>query len=186
MLEQLRGILREKSQLWSLVDVGPLTLRIWGPTRDLPGPGEAITLWTHLTTGDTLTIYGFPDPREREVFLRLLRVPGIGPQTALRILATHSVEEILQAVDAEDVSFFSRISGVGKKRAIRILSELKSEGISTVREAPVLPSRVVDALIHLGFSAQEARQVLRNVMAEDPQADEETLLRKALQKRSPA
>lgn len=184
MLERIQGVLREKGHIWALVDVGPITLRILGPTYHLPNVGERVVFWTYLTAGESLTLYGFQSQEEREVFLQLLKVPGIGPQTALRILTQHSVEEIHQAVEREDIQFFSRISGVGKKRAVRILSELKGSLISKTLDR--LPSSLVNALIHLGLSPQEARDTLLQVLQEIPDADEETLLRKALQKRSPS
>ncbi len=179
MIERIEGEVLERGHIWVLLKVGPLVLRIWTVSRGIPEPGKPAALWTHLVVGDAMNLYGFADPRDRELFHRLLKIPGVGPQTALRILAEAPAETLLQAVADGDVRFFSRISGVGKKRALRILSELKDEVI-----LPAVPSGILDALIALGLSPQEAREALSEAMKEVPEGDEEALLRKALEIRS--
>ncbi len=179
MIERIEGEVLERGHIWVLLKVGPVVLRIWTVPRGLPDPGQRTALWTHLVVGEALNLYGFTDSRDRELFLRLLKIPGVGPQTALRILAEAPAEILLQAVADGDVHFFSRISGVGKKRAMRILSELKDEVV-----LPEVPSGVLDALVALGLSPQEARKALNEALKEVPEGDEETLLRKALEIRS--
>lgn len=181
MIERLEGEVVERGHLWVLLKVGPVVFRVWTVPRDLPPAGSRASFWTHLVMGDAPALYGFQSLPERDLFLRLLKIPGIGPQTALRILAESTLEELHQAVASGDTRFFSRIPGVGKKRALRILAELKEDLTLPAQ----VPSSVLEALIALGLSPREAREALHTALREHPETDEETLLRRALELRSP-
>jgi len=180
VIERIEGEVLDLSHVRVLLKVGPVVLRIWTVPRGIPDRGKHATLWTHLVVGDSLDLYGFADLQDREIFLRLLKIPGVGPQTALRVLAEAPAEALLQAVAKDDTRFFSRIPGVGKKRALRILAELKDEAV-----LPPAPSGVFEALIALGLTPREAREALHEAMKEIPEGDEAALLRKALELRSP-
>ena len=158
-------------------------------------PGQGVRLTTYLQISESgVALFGFLDERERELFLKITTIKGIGGRTGMTILSVLSAEEIVRAVALADVDFFTRVPGVGRKTAERLCFELKNslskEFTSTLQTAgaPVLPSRVADtvgdALRALGFGQSDAAAALnlvRAALAEDfDKLDEEALLKAAL------
>jgi Holliday junction DNA helicase RuvA len=132
---------------------------------------------------DALQLYGFADAAERELFVELLSVNGVGPKVALAIVSGSPADELRRAIALEDAARFQAIPGVGKKTAERIVLELKEK---LGAEAPIrLPSRPAssshlvarDALVELGFTVAEAEQALAAV---DPDLPPEERVRQAL------
>lgn len=147
--------------------------------------GEKIGLFTSLVIReDAWSLYGFPTEDEQRYFNLLLGVNGVGPRTALMILSTLNVETIRRAVLGEQVDVLSRVPGVGKKTAQKILLSLQGKvGGGGILEGAVLSDvdgEVIDALTSLGYSVVEAQTALQSIPKNTPQNVEERL-RAALQ-----
>jgi Holliday junction DNA helicase RuvA len=117
---------------------------------------------------DQITLYGFATLPELEFFEMLLTVSGVGPKSAVGIMSLASVDMIKSAIVSEDPSVFTKVSGIGRKTAERVILELKGKLKDQVDAAPVAKehSDTMDALIALGYSEQEARGALKNIPAD--------------------
>ena len=146
--------------------------------------GEEITIETYLVVReDALELYGFASNAERELFKQCLSVSGVGPRTALHLLALGSVEEITIAIGRGDVDYLTKVSGIGKKTAERVVVELKSKVAKGIKDAggPVVTdalSDVIDALVTLGYSVLQAREVVKKLDSNGKNSEQ--LLREAL------
>ena len=138
----------------------------------LPATGNKMTLFTHLVVReDAHLLYGFATDEERQLFRQLLRVSGVGARTALAVLSGLSVPELHQTVAMQDTSRLTRVPGIGKKTAERLMLELKDRLSGTIRteDAAVAPNARGDALralLALGYSEKEANAALSNVSTE--------------------
>lgn len=146
--------------------------------------GSDITIDTYLSVKeDALDLFGFGSVAEKELFKNFLTVSGVGPKTALHLLSIGSVEEITLAIGRGDLDYLTKVSGVGKKTAERLIVELKSKVAKGMSDAGVVIkndalSDVMDALVTLGYSVLEARDVVKAI---DPKGkNSEQLLRAAL------
>jgi holliday junction DNA helicase RuvA len=191
----------------AVVEVGGFGVAVVCTAGTLAGlsVGDVATLATSLVVReDSLTLYGFSDADEREVFEQLQTVAGVGPRLAQAALAVHSPDEVRRAVATEDLHALIKVPGIGRKGAQRIVLELKDRlgpprGSAPVRGGTVvLPggradwqAQVHQALLGLGWSAREADEAVAAVAAEltgDPAetADVAVLLRSALRSLSRA
>ena len=131
MIGRIQGILIEKSPPAVLVDVQGIGYQIDVPMSsfyDLPALGEKVTLLTEfIVREDAQLLYGFLSATEREAFRLLIKISGVGPRTALSILSGLSVEDLAQAVAAQESIRLTRVPGIGKKTAERLLLELKGK-----------------------------------------------------------
>lgn len=133
---------------------------------------------------EVLDLYGFANNRERELFKLFISVSGVGPKTALRFFELGSAEEISLGISRGDVSYLTKVSGIGRKIAERIVVELQSKVKKDITDAGGVPvgdalSEILDALVALGYSTLEAREVVKQL---DPKGKKsEQLLREALQ-----
>lgn len=153
----------------------------------LSSVGSDILLNTYLVIKeDSHSLYGFANLAEKELFKNFLSVSGVGPKTALHLLELGSVEEITLAIGRSDVDYLTKVSGIGKKTAERIVVELKNKVAKGMSDAGVkLPAGdmmgdVIDALVTLGYSALQARDVIKKIDASGKNSEQ--LLREALQK----
>jgi len=140
---------------------------------------ENILLWIHThVREDTLDLYGFLDQQELEFFEMLINVSGIGPKGALSILGIASIETLKKAIGTGDIAYLTKISGIGKKTAEKIIIELRDK-IITSKTGTSLQEEldVLEALKSLGYSQGEAREVLKKV---SPNTDTNTKIREAL------
>lgn len=146
--------------------------------------GYDVTLEVYLSVKeDALDLFGFAGPAERELFKNFLTVSGIGPKTALHLLSLGSVEEITLAIGRGDVEYLTKVSGIGKKTAERIVVELKSKVAKDMRDAGVsiqsdALSDVIDGLITLGYSVLQAREAAKQLNPNGKTSEQ--LLREAL------
>ena len=164
MIGRLHGTLLDKSPPQILLDVGGVGYEVDVPMStlyDLPAVGQAVTLLIHtVIREDAHLLYGFATAAERGTFRELLKISGIGPRIALAVLSGLSVSEIAQAVTQQDTARFTRVPGIGKKTAERLLLELKGKlgadlgGAATAAAGSA--SDVLQALIALGYSEREA------------------------------
>lgn len=167
---------------------GGVGLQVFVPnaTRDRHRAGDTISLNTQLIVRqDLLALYGFETREEREYFNLLLGVDGIGPKLALGILSVLSPDAIRRAVFHEQPEVFSRVSGVGKKTAQKILLQLQDKvqaipGLEPMSLPSDLDTQVIDALTTLGYSVVEAQSAIQSIPRDAP-ADVGERLRLALQ-----
>ncbi len=142
---------------------------------------------------DSVTLYGFLEPFERELFSRLLGASGVGPKVALAMLSTYSAQRLARALAEKDVNALKQVSGVGKKTAERIVLELadKVEDLAVGAAGPdgsgtgTAPGaqEAVAALVALGYSFVDADSAVRGALAEGDAAGTDELVRRALAKR---
>jgi holliday junction DNA helicase RuvA len=171
MIVFLEGTLEFKGEKFVAVRVSGVGYKIFvGPdTRQkLPEKGINVKIWTHLhIREDSHELYGFFHYAELEFFEMLIAIPGIGPKGALGILAIAPLDTLKRAVAAGDTTYLTRVSGIGRKIAEKVVLELKDKlagkGISV--EAPELQEEAdaLDALVSLGYSQREAREALSAV-----------------------
>jgi holliday junction DNA helicase RuvA len=127
--------------------------------------GEEVVVETYLhVREDALQLYGFGSTEERELFVHLLSVNGVGPKVALAIVSGSSPSELRKAIALEDTKRFEAIPGIGKKTAQRVVLELKEKlGAAVESEAPVADLVARDALVELGWTMQDAERALAGV-----------------------
>lgn len=192
MIARISGILLQKAPPTILVDCQGIGYEIdvsMGTFYNLPSIGEKITLFTHLAVReDAHLLYGFASQEERDLFRQLIRISGIGARTALSLLSGMSVAEMVQAVTLQDTARFSRIPGIGKKTAERLLLELKGklgaslEGVGSAAAQGDNMADILNALIALGYSSKEANAALRQIPADSTVSDGIKLALKSLSK----
>src|SRR3989344_6054752 len=168
MITHIQGIVLDKAERSAVIIVGGLGYKVFltGTTMEKLQKGKEISLWTHLAVReDSQTLYGFPDRDELYFFELLISISGIGPKTALGILNVSTVANIRKAVSTGDTSHLTKVSGIGKKIADKIVLELKGKfgadedsGISLRDEVDAL-----EALKAIGFGHKEARDALKEV-----------------------
>jgi holliday junction DNA helicase RuvA len=190
MIGSLRGTVLDRAVTGEvLVEVGGVGYRVLvAPSAlvELGDIGSTVLVHTHLhVREDALTLYGFPTREERQCFEALLGAHGVGPALALAILSVHRPDSLQRALADDDVEALCLVPGVGKKTAARLLLELKARLDLPVE--PILPpgavvvgsarSEVREALVALGYSFEEVREVLRDL---PPDGDVGLLLKDAL------
>jgi Holliday junction DNA helicase RuvA len=166
MIGRLSGLLLEKNPPQILLDVQGVAYEVDVPMStfyNLPATGERVTLFTHLQVReDAHLLYGFGTDNERRAFRQLLKISGVGARTALSVLSGLSVAELAQAVTLQESGRLTKIPGIGKKTAERLLLELKDKlgaDLTTsvgIHRVPPPSSDVMHALLSLGYSDKEA------------------------------
>lgn len=190
MIGRLRGILAYKSPPWLVIDVGGVGYELEAPMStfyDLPEVGREVTLFTHYAQKeDSVSLYGFLRDNERRLFRDVQKVSGIGAKIALAVLSGVSVDEFARLVQTSDVTALTRIPGIGKKTAERMVVELRDRaanlggGPSGSSPLPQDPqSEAVSALQQLGYKPADAVRMAREATANGD--DVATIIRKALQ-----
>ena len=172
MIGRIKGILLEKAPPQVLVDVNGVGYEIDVPMStlyNLPDAGSEVTLFTHFVVReDAQLLYGFLTKEERALFRLLIRISGIGPKIALSILSGISTPLLSQAVTTQEAGLLTRIPGVGKKTAERIVLELKGK-IDTVISSETADNSsnakhdIVSALLSLGYSDREAQLAVKGL-----------------------
>jgi Holliday junction DNA helicase RuvA len=144
---------------------------------------EARLITAMIVREDSMTLYGFADPDARDLFLMLLGVSGIGPKIALATLAVHDAAGLRKALAGGDVTVLTRVPGIGKRSAERMVLELRDK-MGAVSEPRVnghsVRGPVVEALVGLGFAAKQADDATDKVLADEPEATTSGALRAAL------
>jgi holliday junction DNA helicase RuvA len=193
MIGQLRGRLAEKRPNQVLVDVGGVGYVVQVPLSTYAALGELhaeVTLLIHThVREDALSLYGFVSAREKHFFEMLLSASGVGPALALKILSGMSVEELVPAIRGSDLARLTKIPGVGRKTAERMVVELKDrlETIAAEAEKPAASSPagieadVISALVNLGYDGRAAETAVGEAKREAGTGNFEKLLRGALQ-----
>jgi Holliday junction DNA helicase RuvA len=190
MIGRLEGRLLEKNPPSLLVDVNGVGYEVDVPMStfyQLPAVSERVTLLTHLIVReDAQQLYGFATTAERSAFRELIRISGVGARTALSVLSGLSVTELAQAVTLQEGGRLTRIPGIGKKTAERLLLELKGKlGAdlgSTAAVAGDATADIVHALLALGYNEREAHAAVRQLPAGTGTSDGIRLALKSLAK----
>jgi holliday junction DNA helicase RuvA len=174
MIGKLTGILSEKNPPHVLVDCNGVGYEVDVPMStfyNLPPTGERVSLLTHFVVReDAQILYGFGTPTERQVFRQLIKISGVGPRMALGVLSGMSVDELVQAVSAQEAARLTRVPGIGKKTAERLLLELKgklgADVAMPVAASNAQHSDILQALVALGYSDKEAAAALKSLPAD--------------------
>jgi Holliday junction DNA helicase RuvA len=187
LIARLSGKLAAKQPPQVMVDVGGVAYELDVPMStfySLPATGEPVSLYTHLVVReDAHTLYGFATLEERSAFRQLIRISGIGARTALAVLSGLSVSDLARAVTMQDAALLTRVPGIGKKTAERLLLELKGKlAEATAAAGGQQASDVVNALVALGYSDKEALAAVKGLAPGIPVADAIRAALKALAK----
>lgn len=199
MIAYLSGKLLEKEANWIIIDVGGVGYEVIIPLStfyDLGEIGENISLriYTYVRE-DVLQLFGFKTVRERELFLLLISVSGIGPKSAITALSGMSADEIIGAIRQNNLARLNSIPGVGKKTAERLVIELRDKiaklsAVSTEEmQAEGIPQTsgddvyddAISALVNLGYQRNAAEKALKQAMQEGTEMSVQKLLRRSLQ-----
>lgn len=175
MIGRLKGTLLEKAPPAILLDVSGVGYEVDVPMStfcNLPEAGAEVTLLTHFVVReDAMLLYGFATAAEREAFRALIRISGVGPRIALAVLSGLTVEQLASAVESGEAGLLTRIPGIGKKTAERLILELKGKlkgaafaGLSSAEGAS--RADIVSALGALGYSEREAMSAVKTLPAD--------------------
>ena len=195
MIGRLKGTLIHKQPPWLVVDVHGVGYELEAPMStfyDLPEVGREVSLFTHhAQKEDSVSLYGFLHESERRLFRDVQRVSGIGAKIALAILSGVSVDEFARLVQTGDIAALTRIPGIGKKTAERMVVELRDRAAGLLGDGAGGPSfraagmpadplsEATIALQQLGYKPVEAQRMAKQACSEGDAA--ETIIRKALQ-----
>lgn len=197
MISFIKGILSYQTETSAIVETGGIGYQIYlspNTLAKLPQIGYEVKLFTYMSVReDDISLFGFSAMEEKEMFLNLLSISGIGPKGALAFLATLTPQEIVMAILSADVKTLSSVSGIGKKTAQRVILELKDkfttedaislplEGVSDGMEiANDAKLEAIEALTSLGYSRSEAAKALQSIDTEGLSTEE--ILKLALKK----
>lgn len=200
MIGRIRGILSERLAPEILVDVAGVFYEVHVPMStvyQLPAVGREVSLHTHLVVReDAHLLYGFFTLQERQMFRSLIKVSGVGPKMALTILSGMAVDEFVRTIRVNDIAGLTRMPGIGRKTAERLIVEMKdrlsewgSELQVSFPDAPVvagageraIAQEAETALISLGYKPQEAARMIAQVLKADAAISRsEDLIRQAL------
>jgi Holliday junction DNA helicase RuvA len=200
MIAYLSGKLLEKEANLVIVDVGGVGYEVIIPLStfyDLGEAGEDVSLriYTYVRE-DVLQLFGFKTVRERELFLLLISVSGIGPKSAVTALSGMSADEIISAIRQNNLARLNSIPGVGRKTAERLVIELrdkiaklsavsseemKAEGVNSQTSGDDVYDDAISALINLGYQRTAAEKALKQAMQEGTELSVQKLLRRSLQ-----
>lgn len=183
MNHHIKGIVEDKYPGYAVIDNNGAgyMLHISMETYDsLPEKGGRVTMYTYISIrNEMIELFGFSTMRERKDFLELISVPKIGPKTAIAVFNTLSPEVFEEAVMNSDAATLSRVKGISRKTAEKIILEMSGK-LEMDREG--LSSDAYNALIVLGFSDKEIRPVISEVQKENKDADAEAIIREALKR----
>lgn len=176
MIAFVEGTVELKTEKFAVIRVGEIGYQVFcgaDTLQKISERGGGVKLWTHHhVREDSEDLYGFFHYAELEFFEMVITIPGIGPRGALGILAIAPVDTLKRAIAAGDTSYLTRVSGVGRKTAEKVVLELKDKmaGKGVTVEAPELKEEAdaLDALVALGYSQREAREALSQVPSDIP------------------
>jgi Holliday junction DNA helicase RuvA len=191
VIAHLQGKILRKAPQELILDVAGVGYRVTIPLSTfyrLGEPGDDVSVLTHThVREDTFALFGFLTPSEQALFERLISVAGVGPRLAVGILSGIEAPDLVGALRSGDVARLTRIPGVGKKTAERLVVELKDkmeglEGTAPAREGAPAGGQddLVSALVHLGYSRNEAERGVEKALAAEGEGRFEELLRRTL------
>jgi len=206
MIAKLRGIVDSFGEDSAIIDVNGVGYLVFASGRSLSklAKGKETSLWIEtVVREDSISLYGFAEPLEKEWFLTLTKVQGVGAKVCLSILSVLSPSQLAQAIAAQDKTSFTRASGVGPKLAARIVTELKGKMVglpvgaeaadyakaladrpedtgTTAEVSPQATEDAISALVNLGYARIDAYQAVNRAAGKEPEADVSKLIKAAL------
>ncbi|OHA89573.1 MAG: Holliday junction DNA helicase RuvA [Candidatus Zambryskibacteria bacterium RIFCSPHIGHO2_02_FULL_43_14] len=178
MISSLEGTIKHKDLNTIVIDVRGVGYKVLVTTETAleAVPDSTIFLWTHLVVRETsLELFGFLDKETLDTFELLITISGIGPKSALSILNVATPATLRQAVASEDTTYLTRVSGIGKKNAEKIVLELRNK-LKITKEDKGVDMRsegdALEALVSLGYTERDAREALKKVPKETEGASE--------------
>ncbi len=188
MISSIEGKVEFAGERFCVLSVNGIGYKVFstGETlKKLPEKGGNVKLWTHLyVREDALELYGFMNIAELDLFGTLIHISGIGPKGALGVLSIAPVDTLKKAIASGDTSYLTRVSGIGRKTAEKIVLELKEKmaGRGVTVEAPELKEEAdaLEALVALGYSQQEARAAFSEIPS--GLVDAEKMVKEALKR----
>ena len=185
MIDFVEGVLAEKSEESAVIAAGGVGLALFVslPTlQKLPPAGKKVKLFSYLhVKEDLLQLYGFSDRGEREIFLKLIAVTGVGPKVALAVLSAYDPDSFVRIVASEDLEAITAVSGIGKKSGQRIILELKDKLAPLAGELGLavggpdgsdLTRETREALRGLGYTTAESNRALEGYATEEPSLED--------------
>lgn len=167
MISSLKGIVTEKDTKSMVLEIGGFGLKVFADNNTLQKAvkTQGISLFTHLAVRENaMELYGFSEKETLEFFELLIGISGIGPKTAVAILNVAGPETLRKAISTGDISYLTKVSGIGKKTADKIVRELEGKvGILETEGSVSEEVDAVEALRSLGYSQGEAREALKNL-----------------------
>jgi Holliday junction DNA helicase RuvA len=195
MIARLRGLLVYKGPDQVIVDAGGVGYRLWvsaATCRQLPALDSEVSLWvTTRFRDEEIMLFGFRQQLEQEMFLRLIKVSGVGPRLALGILSQIEIPQLESYLVNGDAAMLVRLPGVGKKLSQRLVVELGEElrqrglttenvGIAAVAVPPVVRDEVLAAMEALGYRQADCLATVARVVAREPEGTVEQVLKDVL------
>jgi Holliday junction DNA helicase RuvA len=177
MISHIQGILEHKDKDFVIVDVSGVGYKIYAPTstlNQLSNPGDKVKIHTEqVVREDSITLYGFITREERNLFTSLLTVSGVGPKSAMAMIASIPLDKLVTAIIQGNYSLITSVPGIGSKTAQKIVIDLKEKLAKSYGAKPIeltsgmggetnLISDALSALITLGYSPREAREAIMN------------------------
>jgi Holliday junction DNA helicase RuvA len=169
MIGSLRGKILEKGPTWLLLEIAGIGYRVkTSPSVLSTLNTDDAFLYTHdHVREDAHDLFGFLSLADLELFERLLTISGVGPKSAMTIMSVGSADQVKKAIMSGDLAMLTSVPGVGKKTAQKIVLELKGQLVDADSGSSV-DSDVIDALVGLGYTAQQSKDVLKHVKASEP------------------
>ena len=184
MYDFIRGKLAQKGPLHAVIDCNGVGYRLHIPlsaAAKLPALNEEVQLHTALIVRETdHSLYGFLTPSDRELFHTLCNISGVGPKTALGLIGHLSTTALAEAVAHNNTALISKVPGIGKKTAERLLIELRDKLPATGSALPPTVRDAMSALLNLGYSQVKAQSAVQKVLKTDPSCDLSGLITSAL------
>lgn len=167
MISYIEGKIKLKGNKFLTIIANGLGYKVYALPDTLKKSGDMISLWTHLRVKeDSLELYGFESCPELEFFETLIQISGIGPKSAIGILSTAPLDTIKKAIASGEISYLTKVSGIGKKTAERVIVELRDK-IGQLDESAGAAFKdeqdVIEGLRSLGYSPVEAREAIKKI-----------------------
>lgn len=179
MIGYIKGIVKSINADTLLIDYNGLGFRVFYPHTDKVRRDDEITVFTYMAVReDDISLFGFESEPEYNFFLKLIGVKGLGPKTALNILAFAEYGSVIRAIEDGDITFIKRLPGIGAKTASQIILDLKGKLVEATSEKKEDLSKfddVISALKSLGYKAAEINPVVKEIAKEKYSSNEEYL-----------
>ena len=192
VIDFVSGILCEKEKDFVIVEVGGLGYKVQTHSQlfyKLPHIGEQIKLFTHfIHKEDSMELYGFINQFDREIFRHLITVSGVGAKIGMRILSDIPYQDIINAVIDKDSNILTRVSGLGKKGAEKIILELENKfkklyqykAVSKADDISTIDRTAIEALLSLGYKEKESIEAVANVTRNEKLSTTEDIIKSSL------